>query len=186
MLERFRQFRAAPEEKLAVERLCSPSHYPGLEPLQEHHAIMQLYVLPSFQPTIIWTLFKRDDGSYTVRRVRWDFSADYRVKSWGLALNDPTTYGTDALCSAEVVEQALARLAQLSVPAWDAASNIGTDGVTFGFRRRSFSQSLEFSWWCHPPRGCETIASWYHGFIEELESLLPAHTDHFRLSAIRP
>lgn len=186
MLERFRQFHSSPKEKLAVERLCSPWQYPGLEALPDHRVIMQLYVLPSFQPTITWTLFDRDNGRYTVRRVRWDFSADYRVKSWGLAQNDPTTYGTDALCSAEVVEQALARLAQLSIPAWDPASSIGIDGVVYGFQRAGINQSFELSWWCHPPRGCEAIASWHHSFTDELESILRAHTDHFRLSAIRP
>jgi hypothetical protein len=186
MLERLKQLYTRADEQEAIRLLCDPSDYPAL-PAQDSCGItIQLYVLPSFQPTMTWTLYRRPDSTFVLRRVRWDFIADYQMTRRGLTVSAPTTYGADAICPPSLVSPALDELTSLSVPAYDPASSFGIDGVSFGFRRSSFSQSLEFSWWCHPPKGCEALADWYHRFTAELEDLLPAHTDHFRLSAIRP
>ncbi|MFC5453817.1 hypothetical protein [Prosthecobacter fluviatilis] len=186
MLEKLKQIYTRPDERQAVEWLCDPSGYPSLQPQDARNFILQLYVMPSFRPMMSWTLFQQPDAAFMVRRVRWDFIADYQAKSCGLTIKLPTTYGADALCPPGLVSSALEELSSLSVPAFDAASCFGIDGVTYGFRRQSFSQTFEFSWWCESPKGCEAVAAWYHRFTEQLEDILPAHADQFRLSAIRP
>lgn len=186
MLERLKQIYTRTDEQEAIKLLCDPSDYPALPAQDRLSVAIQLYVLPSFQPIITWTLFKRPDSTFILRRVRWDFIADYQMTRRGLAVSVPTTYGADVLCPTSLVSSALDELSSLSVPAYDASSSFGIDGVSFGFRRSSFSQSLDFGWWCHPPKGCEALAQWYHRFTAELEGVLPAHTDQFRLSAIRP
>lgn len=159
MLERVKQTYTRPDERQAVELLCDPSNYPSLPSLDSRSIAFQLYVLPSFHPTMSWTLFKQPDSAFRVRRVRWDFIADYQMTSRGLTVAVPTTYGADALCPPGLVSSALDELSLLSVPAYDAASSFGIDGVSYGFRRHSFSQSFEFGWWGDPPKGCEAVSA---------------------------
>ena len=186
MIERLLQLHRTPTERLASARLCDPCSYPSMPPLDSNSIAIQLYVLPSFHPMISWTLFRGPDSTFTVRRVRWDFIADYQLTRQGVTVSTPATYGADAICPPRLVEAALAELGSLSVPAFDPANCLGIDGVTFGFRRCSFSQSLEFSWWSHPPAGCEAVAAWHHRFTGQMEDILPSHTDQLRISAIRP
>lgn len=186
MLEKLKQIHTRPDQRQAVEWLCDPSCYPSLQTQDSRNFVLQLYVIPSFHPIMSWTLFRQPDSAFMVRRVRWDLIVDYEAKRRGLTVVAPTAYGADALCPPGLVSTALDELTSLSIPAFDPASSFGIDGVTFGFRRHSFSQSFEFSWWAHPPRGCEAVAAWYDRFTGQLEDILPAHTDHFRLSAIRP
>lgn len=185
MWERFQQHYSEAYQQRALALLRDPSNYPALAGLDSNDIVFQLYVLPCFQPLMSWTLYKHSEAALILRRVRWDFIADYRIARWRLTIAEPTTYGADVQCSAETVSSALAELSSLRIPAFDPASIIHTDGVTFGFRRWSNSQSLEFSWWGNPPEGCNAVAEWYHRFTDQLELLLPAHTDRLRLSAVR-
>ena len=180
MFERLKDTYWRTDQRKALDQLQDPSHFPGLISCKGLVSPIQLHVRPSFQPMMSWTIYHLPDHAYRVRRVRWDFAADYRVE-----LGEPTTFGSDAICSGDTISSALQALSQLTVPAFDHSSSLGTDGVTFGFRRQTFSQFLEFSWWCAPPAGCEAMAEWYHRFTDTLEALLPAHTDQLRLNALR-
>lgn len=160
----------------ALAMLHDPSDYPAMPSLARATMVLQAYVVPSFEPMTSWTLFRLHENDYLVRRVRWDFAADHRP----MAVSDPTTYAADSLLDTTFVERELADLASITFPPFVLSRSFGIDGVTFGVRTVSFGSSSEFSWWCRPPAGCESLAEWYHRFVESVESALPAHTDHFR------
>jgi hypothetical protein len=186
MFERLKNLYTGENQRRALDFLRDPSAYPALPKLDRWHMVLQLYVFHSFHPYISWTLYRSSQGIDTVRRMRYDFIADHHSEREGLTPSEPTTFGADAFCPQELVSTALTSLSQLCIPAYDSASSLGLDGVTFGFRRESSSQSLEFSWWSHPPAGCEGLAEWHYRITDSLEAALPAHTDQFRLLAIRP
>jgi hypothetical protein len=182
MFESLHRHYQRPDQLRALALLHDPSDYPAMPSLARATMVLQVYVVPSFQPMSSWTLFRLRESGYQVRRVRWDFAADY----YPIAVSDPTTYAADSRLGTALVERELAGLASISFPPFDLSRRFGIDGITFGIRTVSFGSSSEFSWWCHPPAGCESIAEWYHRFVESIESTLPAHTDHLRHDAVRP
>ena len=182
MFETRRQHYQRPDQLRALALLIDPSDYPAMPSLAQASNVLQAYVIPSFQPMTSWTLYRLREDGYRIRRVRWDFAADY----YPIAVGAPTTYGADSHPDAAFVDKELAVLASISFPPFDLSQSFGIDGITYGIRTSSFGSSSEFSWWCRPPAGCERLAEWYHCFVESIESTLPAHTDHLRHAAVRP
>lgn len=165
-------------EHRALDLLHDSSHYPGLKELDPWDLKLQLYVVPSFHPYMSWSLFTEDDGSYTVRRVRWDQIADHRP---GLELGEPTIYGSDTLHPAEDLDPWLNQLKGIAFPPFLLKSSLGIDGTTFGLRAASSSaQSADVSWWSRPPAGWESLAEWYHAFVAHLEAHATPHTNRLR------
>ena len=181
MFERLQRHYQRPDQLRALALLRDPSEYPAMPSLGRASMVLQAYVIPSFQPMTSWSLFRLGDGGYQVRRVRWDFAADYRVE-----FGAPTTYGSDTRPDASFIDRELTGLAAIVFPPFDFSQSFGIDGITFGVRTSTFGSSSEFSWWCTPPAGCEPLSDWYHRFVESIEAILPAHTDHLRHDAVRP
>ncbi len=167
----------------ALQRLSDPSDYPSLGQRDSREILLQLFVLPSFHPMTSWTVYSAANDSFFVRRVRWDLAADHQTARCKLTIGEPTTYGADASFPSSMLAPRLARLATISIPAFNLPTTLGTDGVSYGLRRKTFEHSAELMWWCEPPVGWEAIAEWHQDFVAALESGLPAHTDLFRREA---
>ncbi|OAI55957.1 hypothetical protein AYO49_05010 [Verrucomicrobiaceae bacterium SCGC AG-212-N21] len=149
--------------------------------MDEDDIILQLWLQPSFEPLMSWTIYSSDNGSFHLRRIRWDFITDVRS-----SLGEPSIFGSDASCPSTVIEPRMKALSALSLPMFNLRDTIGTDGTTYGLRRTTTGYFAEFSWWWVPPPGCEAIAEWYHDCVAALEDLLPAHTDHLLNHGVRP
>jgi hypothetical protein len=186
MFERLGQHYSRDDHRRALQLLDDPSGYPGLPEITRQKLLVQVYVIPSFQPLTSWSVYASADGRYGVRRVRWDRTADYNVPLAILKQQYPTTYGADADLPSDSIRRRLDELAALHLPLFALPDSVGTDGVQFGIRRETFGHLAEFSWWCEPPRGCEAIAAWYDRFVGFLESSLPAHTDYLGRGATYP
>jgi len=77
MFEQLKENYRRADQLKALDLLHDPSRYPALRELNSGDFRLQLYVVPSFEPYVSWSLFMEKEGDYTVRRVRWDCSADY-------------------------------------------------------------------------------------------------------------
>lgn len=171
------------DQQRAIGLLSDPVSFPGLAQLKRATEVVQLYTIPSFTPITSWTVYRVADGSHLVRRVRWDFAADYRIEA-----GEPTIYGADAQMEPTTISKLLSGLDSLQITPFNHPRSICiTDGVAFGVRRSiSFGHLVEICWHCDPSPGCETLADWYHRSVTDIDAQLPAHTDQLRLSAIRP
>lgn len=181
MFDYLRDHYRRPDQIRAIDLLSDPEAYPGLPEQDGNSFRLQVYVMPSFTPITSWTLFKRSDDEFLVRRVRWDFAADYRAP-----MGEPTTYGSDAILEALDIQTRISKLESISFPAFAEEECFGIDGTTFGIRRGRSGHRSEFCWWCRPPMGCELIAEWHQDFSSFIDQFLPAHTDTDRQQASRP
>ncbi len=160
------------ENPKVLELFASPHVFQGLPELRESDAVLQAYVIPSFEPLASWTIYHQTNTpECRVRRVVWK-----RKTSVVLSPASSSTFGADAVLRWSEIEGMLRELSEISFPAFLADSCLGIDGTTFGIRRISFMSQSEAAWWNKAPPGWEKLGEWYESLIRFLELKLPERT----------
>jgi hypothetical protein len=166
ILERLMFHHRDPDDALALAHLARPESFPGL-PRRNGFPKVKLLQFPSFEAYSVWALFE-NEGAYRVRRIEWDH---------GMKLAKlPGAYGSEGELDASTAATLFSELATITVPALQAPTAFGTDGVTYGIVIGSPWYSSEFSWWCEPPAGWSELATWYDRALSTFEAVLPVST----------
>jgi hypothetical protein len=151
------------QEKRGYELVENAFSYPGFKERNGERESIRVWVYPSFQPFVSFTVSKFKDGDY-VRRVIWDYATKTLT-------DEPQTYCSELEVNESVFEELKSTLADVVVAPFKPAEMLGIDGIRFGVMRKQFMAETTLHWWGCFPEEWHALRNWHDIYIRKLGGL---------------
>lgn len=112
------------QEKKGYELVRNAFAYPGFKERKGEHEGMRVWVYPSFQPFVSYSISKFREGFF-LRRVIWDYGTKTITE-------EPQTYCSEIEVQESVFSELKSTLSEIEVAPFKPAEMLGIDGVRFG------------------------------------------------------
>lgn len=140
--------------------------YPGLANRSMITKKIRLWVYPSFEPFVSWTVFG-SGKEFFARRVIWD---QRKV----VLTEEPQTFGAEVRIDESVIEEIQATLGRLELKPFIPVNTLGIDGTAQGVEYGGHVPSAKLSWWGEPEQSWEPLANWLNKYIGLVNNLFPS------------
>jgi hypothetical protein len=153
------------QSELAYKLLEKPFEYPGMVERSNITERIRLWVYPSFQPFVSFTIgSERND--YYLRRVVWNHQMMTMT-------DEPQTYCCEVPIKESVYTELNEGLSKLVLSPFISSSLVGIDGVRYGIEFGDYLQPVRLSWWSTPPKDWGELHKWHANYINKINGLLP-------------
>lgn len=152
-------------EQRGYELSEDPFGYPGMVQRGFSHKSIRIWVYPSFEPFVSFTLAKFKEG-YFARRMVWDQRKQVMT-------DEPQTYCAEIEVSDSVFQELAKSLAQINLSPFEPAEMLGIDGVRFGVTLEQFMSETTLHWWGCYPEAWNELRAWHGTYINKLNGLFP-------------
>jgi hypothetical protein len=150
-------------ENRGYELLENPYIYPGMIERSVPHKNVRVWVYPSFEPFVSFTISKFKK-SYYARRTVWDHRKQVLTE-------EPQTYCAEVEIQEEVMAELVSTLSEINMPPFEPAEMLGIDGVTFGVTLEQFMSESTLQWWGCYPESWHELRVWHCKYLRKLDGL---------------
>ncbi|MGX5174287.1 hypothetical protein ACUR5C_09730 [Aliikangiella sp. IMCC44653] len=148
----------------AYNLLENPYSYPGMVDRKNIAENLRLWVYPSFEPFVSFTL-AHQKNEYFVRRVIWD----HRTKTM---TDEPQTYCGEVRVEKSVLEDMSSKLSRIELKPFALSDLIGIDGIRCGIEFGDYCLTTKLSWWdAAIPENWKALQEWHSEYINKLNGL---------------
>jgi hypothetical protein len=163
-------------------------HHVYIDDSHLHH-VFQYLILPSFEPSIAWDVFRQWSqelpDKHVLIRTCWRSDLDQEKLRTPVERTrhpyplTPTIEVHELMASSGELEQLAHHLEELELPIGATRGVIGCDGVTFevAIETNARSARCRLSWWCEPPEAWRGLRGWISRAEDVFETAWLARTN---------
>jgi len=151
------------QEAKGYELLKNAFSYPGFSSRSGEHEGIRIWVYPSFQPFVSFSISKFRDG-YFLRRVIWDYGTKTLTQ-------EPQTYCAEIEVDKSVFTELVESLAVIKLAPYKPAEMLGIDGIRYGVTKLKFMSETTLDWWGCFPEDWHELREWHYKYLNKLAGL---------------
>ncbi len=152
-------------EQRGYELSEQPFGYPGMVERGFPQKSLRIWVYPSFEPFVSFTVAKFRDGLFA-RRIVWDHRHQ-------VLAHEPMTYCSEIAVSESVLDELIQCLAKIELNPYIPLGGFGIDGVHYGVTFQQFMSESTLNWWGRHPESWHELRSWHGEYINKINELFP-------------
>jgi hypothetical protein len=143
--------------------------------------LIQLLLLPQFQPFVSWEISRRSRDSsrqgYFALRTEWNRPFDEeRLRTPLAQLRNgmvplPTIEMEEFDLTDEYVETLIEKISGISIPAFPESGRFGIDGNTYEFYIHESFASARYLWWEEPPASWKPLGDIFRETLDHLNAI---------------
>ena len=137
--------------------------YPGMVKRGAAHKSIRIWIYPSFEPFVSFTLAKFK-GGFFARRMVWDQRKQVMT-------DEPQTYCAEISIEESVFIELTESLAKINLSPFEPVEMLGIDGVRFGVTSTQFMSESTLDWWGCYPESWSELRAWHDKYLNKLDNL---------------